>query len=146
MALRIILELLSLEITFVNAHEACCMASLITSHLMNAIMKRIKIIHLGNLGSFKLICAGSLLSSHTNFNIGLCVVQNRLAKELSITCCMASFLHSIVLKSTGYLGITLTVSLTSHSQIHAYFSAFTSKSFATMAQQFLRNISIESDT
>ena len=38
---------------------------------------------------------------------------------------MVSLLKSIALESLGYLGITLTVGLACHSQVHAYLAALT---------------------
>ena len=50
---------------------------------------------------------------------------------------MVSLLKSITLEGFGYLGIALTVSLTSHSQIHAYLAALAIEVGAQVVNHFL---------
>jgi hypothetical protein len=137
--------LLILEIALEDAHEAGGVASLVACHLMNAVVKCIKVVSLGNLGSLKLLSGSSLLSSHTHLHIGLGVVQDGLAKELSIAGSMTGLFHGIMLEGTCNLGIALAVSLTSHGQVHTDLTALALEGVAAVLQQFGRYALFEGD-
>ena len=76
-----------------------------------------------HLGSLKLLCACALFGSNASFKIALGVFQH-IAQQLCVARGVVSFFVSIVLKCTCNLWIALTISLASHSQVHAYLATF----------------------
>ena len=95
---------------------------------MDAVVEGIEVVLLGNLGSLELVGGSSLLSSHTHLDVGLGVVEDALAEELTIACSVASLLVSVVLEGAGNLGIALTIGLASHSEVHTDLTALTGES------------------
>ena len=102
------------------------MTSLVLRHLMHSVVDRIEASHLCVLSDTELILASTSLGSSALLQIRLGVPYN-LAQQLSETRSMVSLLERIALESLGDLGITLTISLTSHSQILTHLAALTVK-------------------
>lgn len=130
---------LLLEIALVEAHETSRVASLVACHLMDAVVQSVEVVGLSQLGSLKLVSCGALLCSHAHLHIGLGVVQDAAAQELSVASGVSSLVHGVALKSAGNLGITLTIGLASHSQIHAHLGTLASEGSAAMLQQLSGN-------
>ena len=100
------------------------MASLILSHLVNGIVDSIETSGLSVLSDTELILACTSLGSSTLLQIGLSVPY-ALAQQLSETRSMVGLLESITLECLSNLRITLTIGLTSHSQIHTNLATLT---------------------
>ena len=100
------------------------MTSLVLRHLMHSVVDRIEASHLCVLGNTELILASTSLGSSALLQIRL-GIPYALAQQLSKLGSVLSLLECIALKRLGDLGITLTISLTTHGQIHTNLTALT---------------------
>ena len=100
------------------------MTGLVLSHFVYGVVDGIETGSLGVLGNTELILASTCLGSSTLLKVGLGVPYN-LAQQFSETRGVVGLLESIALEGLGNLGITLTIGLTSHSQIHTNLAALT---------------------
>ena len=116
------LPILLFEIAVIQALEALTVASLILTHLMNSVMDSVEVQLLSQRSDTLLILACTSLSLHTLLQVGLCV-PNNLTDQLSELSGMLSLLPSVTLESISYLGITLTICLTAHRQVHTHLGA-----------------------
>ena len=102
------------------------MTSLILCHLVNSIMDRIKVGSLGSLCYIHLTCTCTTFCLGTLLQICLSI-PNNITYQLCKTTCMICLFKSITLKGFRYLGISFTVSLTTHGQIHTDLGTLTHK-------------------
>ena len=100
------------------------MTGLVLRHLMHSVVDRIEASHLCVLSDTELILASTSLGSSALLQIRL-GIPYALAQQLSKLGSVLSLLECIALKRLGDLGITLTISLTTHGQIHTNLTALT---------------------
>ena len=100
------------------------MTSLVLRHLMHSVVDRIEASHLCVLSDTELILASTSLGSSALLQIRL-GIPYALTQQLSKLGSVLSLLECIALKRLGDLGITLTISLTTHGQIHTNLTALT---------------------
>ena len=98
-------------------------ASLVACHLVNGVVDGVKVLGLGELGDAELVLACAGLGCHALLEVGL-GVPNDLAQELGELGGVLGLLKCVALEGLGYLGISLTVGLAGHGQIHADLGAF----------------------
>ena len=100
------------------------MTSLVLRHLVHSVVDRIEASHLCVLSDTELILASTSLGSSALLQIRL-GIPYALTQQLSKLGSVLSLLECIALKRLGDLGITLTISLTTHGQIHTNLTALT---------------------
>ena len=100
------------------------MTSLVLRHLMHSVVDRIEASHLCVLSNTELILASTSLGSSALLQIRL-GIPYALTQQLSKLGSVLSLLECIALERLGDLGITLTISLTTHGQIHTNLTALT---------------------
>ena len=128
---------LLLEVTFVKAFETFAMTCLILAHLMNRVMNCIEVELLGQRCDTFFVLAGSGFGIHTFENIGL-GVPNDFAQQFGEFGCMFSLFPCIAFECICNFGITFTIGLTAHCQIHTNFGALSHK----VILQTLKNLGI----
>ena len=126
------------EVALQQTSEAGTMTGLVLGHFVYGVVDGIETGSLGVLGNTELILASTSLGSSTLLKIGLGVPYN-LAQQLSETRGVVGLLEGIALEGLGNLGITLTVSLTSHCQIHTNLTTLTIKVCTQVVDHFLTN-------
>ncbi len=114
--------LLISEVALIKPLKPATMASLILCHLMHCVMNSVKILSLCIACDTHLILVGTSLCVHTLLKVGLGIPYH-LSEELCKLSSVLCLLPSITLESVGHLRITLTISLTRHSQVHTYLCA-----------------------
>ena len=107
------------EVSLQQALESLAMTSLILGHLVHGVVDGIEVGSLGSLGDVELALASATLSLSTLLEVGL-GVPYKVADELAELSCMLGLLESVAIESLANLGITLTVCLARHGQIHTY--------------------------
>ena len=112
------------------------MTGLVLSHLVYGVVDSVETSSLSVLGNTELILASTSLSSSTLLQIGL-GIPNTLTQQLSETRSMICLLKSITLKCLSNLRITLTISLTSHCQIHTYLTTLAIKMVTQIVNHLL---------
>ena len=110
------------EVALQQASKAGTVAGLVFGHLVNSVVDGIEASSLGVLGNAELVLASTGLGSSTLLKVGL-GVPHAFSQKFSKTAGMVGLLKSIATEGLGYLGIALSVGLTSHGQIHTYFAA-----------------------
>ena len=138
-------EQLFLKVAGIETHEACAVACLVLSHLMNSVVSSVHTGSLGILGDTELVLASTLLSSDTSLKVGLGVAQN-VAKQFGKLRSMLSLLECITLVSLGDFGITLAVGLTAHGKIHSNLCALTIEVSLEILDHFLVSTLVASCT
>ena len=113
-----------LKVALQQSGEACTVTSLILGHLVNSIVDSVEAGSLGVLGNAELVFTSTSLSSSTLFQIGLRIPYT-LTQQLGKTAGVVCLLESIALECLSDLGITFTVSLTGHCQIHTNLATLT---------------------
>ena len=91
---------------------------------MNGVMNRVEVQFFRTFSDIELIFACTGLCHHTFLQVRL-GIPNNLTEQLSKTGSVVSLFVCITTESLGDLRITLTVSLTSHSQVLTYLGALT---------------------
>ena len=102
------------------------MTCLVLCHLVNRVVNSIKTQFLSHLSDVKFGSTSTFFRFHSLLQVGL-RVPNHLAKQFSKTRSVVSLLVSIATESLRHFGIALAVCLTSHCQIHTYFTTLTIK-------------------
>ena len=130
------------EVAVIETLKALTVASLVLSHLVYGVVYGVKVLLLGNLSQVHLALASTTLSIHALEEVGL-RIPNNLTDQLGKLGSVLSLLPSVTLESLSDLGITLTVSLTAHSQVHTYLGALTHEVILqTLPQLGIRTLAV----
>ena len=89
---------------------------------MNSIVDSIEVQLFSTLSNASLVGTSTALCVHTFLQVCFSV-PNHVAKQFSELSSVLSFFPSVAFESLSNFGITLTVSLTAHSQVHTNFGA-----------------------
>lgn len=73
---RVVMRVISsrlflLEVSLVETSEACCMTSLVLSHLVNSVMDSIRALLLSQLSNAELVLTSTLLGSNASLEVAL---------------------------------------------------------------------------
>ena len=113
------------EITGEETIEYTAMTSFVFCHFMNGIMDSIIAELFSQRCDFFFASAGTLFSEGTHFEVFFCISCYNFAEEFSKFSSVFSFFKSDAFVSFGNFRITLAVSNTAHSEVHADFRTFT---------------------
>ena len=117
------MNLLFAEISVQKALEALAVSRLVTSHLMDAVVKSVKAHLFALLGKSGLACACAVLSGNACLKVLLGGSGNDFTEHLGIAGSVVSLFESCLAIESAHFGIALADRSSGHSQIHAYLGA-----------------------
>lgn len=128
------------EIALKQAVESLAVACFVLAHLVYGVMHGIITQLFGPLGNHQLAIAGSELGLGAHLHILRCAVGEHFAQKFGKLCCMLGFFEGIASEGLSYFGVSLSLGLTAHGQVHANLAALARKIVA----QTLHNLRIQS--
>ena len=99
------------------------MTGFVAGHFVNRVVDSVEVEFLGTLSNAGLVFASTCFSVHALFEVGL-GVPNAVTEEFGKLRSVFCLFPSVTLESLSHFGITLTVCLAAHCEIHAHFGAF----------------------